>query len=60
MIRAGVHLELAVHRVAHFRFRQHASDRFLDQTDRTTLAHVDGALFTQATWPYQSEQGQTS
>src|SRR5678816_2702409 len=45
VIGAGVDLELAVHRVAHFGFWEHAANRFLDETDRTPLAHVHGALF---------------
>ena len=47
MFGAGVDLQLAVHRVAHSRFRQHASKRFLDQTSRTALAQIDGALFAE-------------
>ena len=47
MIRAGVDLELAVHRVSHLRLRQHAADGFLDETDRLALADDRGALLAQ-------------
>ena len=47
MLRAGVDLELAVHRVAHLGLRQHAADGLFHQAHRLALAEIDGALFPQ-------------
>src|SRR5262245_51506358 len=47
MIRARVHLELAIHRVPEFGFRQHPADGLFDQSTRLPRADVHGALFAQ-------------
>src|SRR2546426_9209559 len=47
MIRAGVHLQLAVHGVTHSSLRQHSAHGFLHQTNRLTLADDLGAFFAQ-------------
>src|SRR5215203_1300925 len=50
MIRARIHLQLAIHRIAHLRLWEHAAHGFLYQTHGLPLPHIDGTLFAQATF----------
>src|SRR5262245_59853564 len=48
MIRTGVHLELAVHRLAELGLRQHPANRLLDETLRMALPDEARALLAQS------------
>src|SRR5687767_6932347 len=48
MIRSGVDLQFPIHRISHLGFRQHAANRFLDETDRLALAHHRRPFLAQA------------
>src|SRR5262245_26076879 len=45
VVGAGVDLQLPVHRVAHFGFRQHAADRLFHETDRAPFPQIARSLF---------------